>query len=302
MTTSFILEETPTTPGQPPHTPFSYVMPGYFEAMGIRLVSGRTFTSRDTRDSPSVVVVNEAFASTHWPGRSALGRRLAFISDGPPVWREVVGVTGSVLRSTQSHEPEAAFHMPAAQRPFALDSAFEMTLVVRGELPPEALLAPMREALEAVDAEQPFYDVRPLDQLIARALAVRQVVRNILGGFAVVALVLAAVGIYGVIAYATGERRREIGVRVALGAHPRQILRLVLGQGLRLTAIGLGAGLLGSLALSQSLRGLLYRVQPADPVTYVITSLILAAVAGLACLLPALRASTVDPAEALRAE
>jgi putative ABC transport system permease protein len=135
-----------------------------------------------------------------------------------------------------------------------------------------------------------------------RETVIRQVVRNVLGGFAVVALVLAAVGIYGVIAYATGERRREIGVRVALGAHPRQILRLVLGQGLRLTAIGLGAGLLGSLALSQSLRGLLYRVQPADPVTYVITSLILAAVAGLACLLPALRASTVDPAEALRAE
>jgi predicted permease len=302
MTSSFVLEETLAAPGAPPHTPFSYVMPGYFETMGIRLTAGRTFTSRDTERSAPVVIVNETFASTYWPGQSALGRRLAFLTDGPPVWREVVGITGSVHRTTRNREPEAAFHLPVAQRPFALDSAFEITLVVRSQRPLEALLAPLRAALREVDPEQPLYDIRTLDEVMARSIATRELVRNVLGAFALAALLLAAVGIYGVMAYGAGERRREIGIRVALGARRRQVLALVLKEALRLTALGLAAGLLGALGLSQTLRGLLYQVTPVDPLTYLTTALILGAVAALASLLPAMRASAVDPTEALRTQ
>jgi hypothetical protein len=275
-------------------------MPGYFETMGIRVSSGRAIDARDAGTAPPVVVVDEAFARKYWPAEPPLGKGLAFVSEGAPVWREVVGVTASLKISALDRDAEPAFYLPVAQRPFPMDEPFDLHLVVRTDEPVSALRTPLAAALQDVDPELPLDDVRPLAQLLARAIAVRRVVLTLLGAFAAVALALAAVGIYGAVAQVTQERRREMGLRSALGAGRLSIAWLVVRQGLGLTTAGLGLGLLGALALSRTLRSLLYQVEPVDLATLVATALVLTVVGVVACLAPALRAAAVDPAVVLR--
>jgi predicted permease len=300
-TTSFHLEgRAPGGASGDLHARFGYVMPGYFETMGIRVSSGRAIDARDAGTAPPVVVVDEAFARKYWPAEPPLGKGLAFVSEGAPVWREVVGVTASLKISALDRDAEPAFYLPVAQRPFPMDEPFDLHLVVRTDEPVSALRTPLAAALQDVDPELPLDDVRPLAQLLARAIAVRRVVLTLLGAFAAVALALAAVGIYGAVAQVTQERRREMGLRSALGAGRLSIAWLVVRQGLGLTTAGLGLGLLGALALSRTLRSLLYQVEPVDLATLVATALVLTVVGVVACLAPALRAAAVDPAVVLR--
>ncbi|MET0626230.1 MAG: ABC transporter permease [Pyrinomonadaceae bacterium] len=276
------------------------VSANYFEVMGIPVARGRAFGERDKRDAPPAVLVNKTFAERVFPGEDPVGRRLTFkwSGDGPPF--EIVGVVGDekVTSLDARTTPVVYFHNQQ-------DADSSAALVVRAEgADPAALAGAVREAARGLDPEVPVFAVQTLEQMVSgtRATFVRRYPAYLTGVFALVALLLALVGIYGVVSYAVAQRTREIAVRVALGARGRDVMRLVLRHGLGLALAGVAAGALGALALTRLIAGLLFGVSAADPVVYALVSLLLLAVALVASLVPARRATKVDPMVALRYE
>jgi len=292
----------PAAPGQEPTAAYKVVTPGYLDAMGTRLVSGRGFTPRDDENAPRVAIISETVARRYWPTSSPLGSHLSVQarvysgarSAARPV--EIVGVAKDV-RNQDLWRPEAAIYVPFAQEPSP--AAF---LVARTAVPPMSVVQAIRDTVRSLDKEQPVNDVRTLDEIVSRTYGAIRFPMTLLWTFSALALVLAAVGIFGVMSYTVGRRTQEIAIRIALGASRAEVLRLVLREGLGITAIGVAAGLAGALALSRVIAGYVYGVTSTDPVTFLGASLLLTLVALLASYLPALRASKVDPIQALRCE
>jgi predicted permease len=271
----------------------------YFAAMGIGLVEGRFFDERDVQDSLKVAIVDEGFAVRFWPGQSALGKRVkrgGADSDDP--WMTVIGVVKTVKQySLDADAPRVAMYMPFSQEP-----AGSLYIVARTASDPSQMIAPFVAQVKAIDPEIPVYSLSPMRERLAGSLAQKRFSMLLLGLFAGVALLLAAVGIYGVMAYMVAQRTREIGIRMALGAASGNVVSLVIKQGMTVAALGVAAGVAGALALTQFMSSLLYGVSATDPLILVLVCVSLAAVSLLACAVPARRATRVDPIVALRYE
>jgi predicted permease len=279
---------------------YGSVSPGYFRAMGIPLLKGRTFTAEDREDSVPVVIISNAFANRFFPGQDPIGKRIhqGGEDDEDVPWMTVVGVVGDIRHYGLNEEVSSEMYMPFAQKPEA-----EITLVVRSSgANPLTLLPAIRSEVEAIDRDQPVFGVETMEHLLSESVASQRLSVMLLGLFAALAFLLACVGIYGVISYTVTQRTHEIGVRIALGASGRDILRLVIWQGMRMVFIGLVLGLLASFALTRVMASLLFNVSATDPATFVLVSALLAVVAFFASFLPARRAMRVDPMTALRYE
>jgi predicted permease len=277
---------------------FAVCTPGYFRVVGLPLRQGRDFTAADDSASTPVAIVTESLARQLWPGRDAIGRRLALVPADSVVWITVVGVVRDVVQdmAPQERSPAAVF-LPHEQSP-----SQSMTLVVhsRGEI--GALAARVRSVVQAADPDLPLIDVRSMREHLRVSMWDQRLYTLMLSLFSAVALLLAAVGIYGVMAYSVAQRTQEIGIRMALGAAGDAVVRMVVGQALRLTLIGAAIGLVGAFALTRLMASLLYQVRPDDPPTYLTVAVVLAGTALLAAWLPAWRATRVDPMVALRSE
>jgi putative ABC transport system permease protein len=285
-------------PGQRPSADIARVSPDYFSVMGIRVLAGRVFEERDREESPRVCIVDESFAKTHWPGESPLGKRVKFgaLADPKSPWMEVVGQVGHVKNYGVDEESRVELYLPYMQ-----SSAGGFTLLVRAEGAGVAADA-MRAAMRAASPEIPLYQVRPLDELVAERSAERRLAAQLISVFATVALVLAAVGIYGVMSYAVAQRTQEIGIRMALGAGQESITQMVLRNGATLAIAGVLIGLVAAFLLARLISSLLFQTSASDPPTFGVVPLLLLAVALLASYLPARRAARVDPMVALRYE
>ena len=296
----FVTEENPSPPpNEEPDANYLVIGPDYFRVMGVPLLEGRLFTDQDTNESARVVIVNEKLARKQWPGQDPIGRRLRMDGNNNSPWLTVVGVVGNVRTQWPFPDFLSELYVPYTQYPWLL---FPRHLIVRTVSNPTGLATAIAHEVNALDKDQPVSDIRSLDQLVAEAVAQQRFAMVVLGAFASLALVLAAVGIYGVMAYSVTQRTHEIGLRMALGAQPGDVLSLVVGRGLILTLVGVGAGLAGALALTRFLSSLLYEVRPTDFGTFAAVSLLLIGVALLASYIPARRATKVDPMVALRYE
>ena len=274
-----------------------YISPDYFRTLGIPLRQGRFFTDQDRENGVPVIIISEAMARQFWPGQDPVGKRLTpsfHLQQGP---REVVGVVGDVKAQGLDDDLSAMMYMTYKQtpRPF-------MTLVARTASDPQNSIQAISKAIYAIDKEQAIRYVRTMDQVVADSVSRRRFNMTLLIAFAALALILAAVGVYGVMNYSVTLRRRELGIRMALGAQPADVLRLVLGQGLALTLTGVGAGLVAAYGLTRLMANLLYGVPATDFLTFASVSGVLMAVGLLASYLPARRATKVDPMIALRQE
>jgi putative ABC transport system permease protein len=272
---------------------------GYFDALGMRLLKGRGFTERDNETAPPVAVINETMARTLWPGEEPIGKHFTFDSTSSPDfrWTEVVGLAADVKHDGLNVESGMHAYMPHMQMPWPFQS-----IALRSQLDDAALLAAVQQAIQTIDPNQPVFDVKPMSAIMSEAVADRRLTLALSGLFAIVALLLSAVGIYGVLAYTVTQRTHEIGLRMALGAQTTDILRLVLKQGALLTLTGVGIGVAGALAVTRLMKSLLFEVSATDPLTFISIALLLSFVALLACYLPARRAAKVDPMVALRFE
>jgi predicted permease len=297
---SIKIEGRPYVPEENPNGDFQAVTPGYFQAMALKLVRGRFLTDADREDSMPAVVINETMAARYWPGEDAIGRQFHMGTDDKP-WLTIVGIAGNVRHNAVVEEPRAEMYLAHAQLPAHIgDAPRGMTLVVKTESNPLAVAGQVREAIRAIDRNLPVSDIKTMADVTASALSQPRFVTFLLALFAVKALTLAAIGIYGTISLLVSERTQEMGIRLALGADRPAILKFVLGQGLVLTAIGLAAGLAAAVTLTRTLAGLVYGVGTLDPLTFVVVPGLLGAVALLACFAPARRAARVDPITTLR--
>ncbi len=298
---SFNIEGQPQVPGQdPPHGSRWLASEDYFETMGIRLVRGRLFDAHDTSDAQQVAIVDETLARKYWGTEDPVGKRISFEGpDNKPIWREVVGLVEHVRNEGLEGESRGAYYAPYAQ---ATGGGPNLFIVVRTDGDPASLAPSVRGAIANIDGDLPVFRVATMEQMVSDSLAQRRFSMLLFGIFAALALVLAVVGLYGVMSYAVAQRTHEIGLRMALGAQGGDVLRMVVGQGMGLVAVGLGLGLLGALALTRLMSSLLYGVSATDPLTYAGIAILLGSVALLASYLPARRATKVDPMVALRYE
>jgi putative ABC transport system permease protein len=288
----------PPAPGESFNAGPRWVSPDYFRVMGITSVEGREFTDRDGIDAPRVLIVNEAMAHRYWPGEDPIGRRVAFDQvNGQPNWREIVGVVKDVRHTSLDSDPRPEMYLPFTQFP-----SFFMTIVLRTTGDPLSLAGAARSQVLAVSSDQTISNIHTMEELLANSIAERRFNMLLLGVFAMIALLLSAVGIYGVMSYSVAQRSHEIGVRMALGAQSSDVLALVVKQGMTLALAGLGIGLVAAFGITRIMVSLLYGVSATDPLTFSIIALLLGSVALLACYLPARRATKVDPMVALRYE
>ncbi len=284
-------------PDQRPDVILRVVGPGYFSTMGIPLVRGRDFSEQDKADSARVVIVSEKTARHFWPGENPIGKRLKPGSTNRNIpWIEIIGVVKDVRQNDFVSEPKMQMYMPYQQ----LNSFAPNALVVRTNVEPLSLAGAVRNAIWAVDKDQPVSNLRSMDEIVSEAVARQRFSMLLLGIFAALAMVLAAVGIYGVMSYSIAQRTREIGLRIALGAQKSDVLKMILRQGLRFVAAGLAIGLAASFVLTRVMASLLFGISATDPATFVSISLMLIAVALLASYIPAVRAMKIDPMLALR--
>ncbi|KPK81234.1 MAG: hypothetical protein AMS25_07460, partial [Gemmatimonas sp. SM23_52] len=286
----------PVDPGDVRSAYIRAVFPGYFETMGIPMLSGRGIEETDVNEAPAVLVVSRTVADSILPGKDPLGQRVV-VDFGQPVPLEVVGVVEDIKMSSLLSTDFPAMYGSYYQIPYST-----MRLAVRTVVPPQLVIGGLREAVWSLDRDLPVADVATMDDVLARSLSARRTQTVALGIFASVALLLAAVGLYGVLAYYVSRRHHEIGIRVALGAAKGDIVELVLKRGLVLVAVGIALGLVGAFGVTRTLSDVLYQVKPTDPMTFALVSLFFAFVAVIACLLPAWRALRVDPLIALQAE
>jgi putative ABC transport system permease protein len=299
--TSFSIAGRPAPPpGQIPSTDITRVSPDYFKAIGVRLLKGRYFTEQDADGTLPVCIVDETMAKAYWPNEDPIGKQMRLGGPSPQndsPWMTVVGVVAHVKNYGVDQDSRVETYVPYLQSPVGF-----ATLVLRARLDPASMTSAVRTGVRAVDSDVPLYGVRLLEDIVADNTAPRRLAALLLGMFAVVALILAAVGIYGVMSYSVTQRTHEIGIRMALGAQRRDVVRLVVGQGLTLAVIGVAFGLAAAFALTRFISTLLFRVSATDPVTFGALSLLLASVAMLASYFPARRATRVDPLVALRYE
>jgi putative ABC transport system permease protein len=281
-------------PGQEPRAGYQVVTPGYFRTMGIRIVAGRDFRTSDTPDVAPVILVNETFARQQWPGQDALGRRIR-IAGGKAGWMTVVGVASDIRHLGPATPPRPEFYQPHSQNSFPF-----MAFVVRTAVAPSGLVAAIRSAVTSLDAAQPISGVNTMEAHVAKALSRPRLLSGLVTAFGALALLLAVVGIYGVMAYAVGQRTREIAIRTALGASPREVIRMVLARAVWLAAFGVLSGLALSMAGSRALAGLLFHITPTDVPTYAIVVVLLTAVALAASAIPAIGATRITGSEVLR--
>ena len=297
---SFNIEGRPEPlPGQRPSADTTRVTPDYFKTMGVRLLEGRSILATDRADTPPVCLIDETFAKTHWPGESPIGKRVKFgnLTDATTPWMEVVGVVAHVKNYGVDQPSRVEIYLPMYQR-----NSNSATIVVETGGDPASLSAGLREAVHSVDPDLPLFAVRTLDEIQASQTAPRRLAVVLRSVFSAVALLLAAIGIYGVVSYAVALRTQEIGIRMALGAKRDDISRMVLRFGVRMSLIGVTVGLVAAFGLARTMAGLLFQTSTADPPTFSIVPLLLMAVAILACWVPARRATRVDPLVALRTE
>jgi putative ABC transport system permease protein len=290
----------PLTRDKWPGVNYRSVSPGYFRAVNVPVLKGRAHDARDDVSAPPVMVVNQSLVRRDFPGEDPIGKRInmgATGRDGQPIWSEIVGVVADVRSLELSTEPTPEIYTSYLQDPFA-----GMSFVVRSAVEPESLVPSVREAVRQIDKAQPVSEVRELEEIVIEAAAQPRFNSLLLGVFAGVALLLAAAGIYGVMSYSVTQRTHEIGLRMALGAQTRDVLRLIVWQCLRLTLLGLALGLISAFALTRVMATLLYGINPTDPPTFVGGAVLLLVVALLSCYLPARRATKVDPLIALRYE
>jgi predicted permease len=287
-------------PAKPINLNLSPVAPDYFRTIGVTLLRGRDFTSRDTAASPRVVIVNEALVKTYWPGQDALGKHIELGAPAPvgepQVRLEVVGVVRDAKYRTITEEPTPTMFVPLEQ-----DFSRSVVLLVRSAQP-SALVETVRSEVRRMDAMMPVYGVRTLAEQRTRSLANPRMAAALLSLFGSLGLLLGVIGLYGVMAYVVAQRTREIGIRMALGARRGEIFGLVVGQGMGMVLVGLLLGAAGSLATTNLIAGLLVGVQPHDPSTIGLVVALLSLAALAACILPARRATHVDPTVALRQE
>lgn len=291
------IEGRPFAPGAAPGVSFRRILPNYFRTMGIPVIQGREFDGRDGDVEPFVVIINERMALRYWPAGDAVGSRIKVGPAESEPWLTVVAVVGDVRNEGLDIEPGLASYEPHRQRPWST-----MNVLLRSDVDPLNLVPIVRKEVAALAGGVPLYDFTTLPHRIATSLVGRRFQAMLLGLFAGMALLLAAVGVYGVIAYSVSRRTAELGVRVALGADPAKIVALVLRQGAWLALTGIVLGLFAALAVTRLLRGLLVGIAPTDAVTYSAAAALLLAVALLACYVPARRATAIDPMEALRHE
>jgi putative ABC transport system permease protein len=287
----------PFTPGEAPTASFRRILPGYFRVMGIPLLQGRDFEPGEGQGEPYVVIISETMARRYWTDGDAVGSRIKVGPEESEPWLTVVGVARDVRNERLAAAADLATYEPHRQRPWQT-----MNVLVRTESDPTALIPVVRDEIRRAGSDIPVYDIATMPQRIAASLASRRFVVGLLALFAAIAFTLAAIGVYGVIAFSVAQRRREFGVRMALGAAQRDVARLVLRHGVRLTLIGTAFGLALALGLARALSGLLFQVAPNDPLTYGIAVLAIACLALAAAYIPARRAAQVDPVEALRSE
>jgi len=301
---SFEIEgRVPSSDNQSPSANFIPVGPNYFETVSVQLVAGRKFTALDDQDHPGVAIVNESFVKHYFPNENALGQRLR---PSPParIWRnqrltsfEIVGLVRDVKLAGLEAPSEPAYYLPAAQAPLG-----DMTLLVRTTTDPLSVVGAVRGAVLSIDPNQPISNVSTLEKVVDESVAQRRLNMLLMGLFGALAMLLSAVGIYGLLSHAVTQRTQEMGIRMALGAQVSDVLKLVLKQGMMLALIGEAIGLVGALALTRLIRGLLFGVTPNDLTTFVVVAGVLGIVALMACYLPARRATKVDPLIALRYE
>jgi putative ABC transport system permease protein len=297
-TTDFTVEGRPAPlPGRELYTHVRVVDPGYFGAMGIPLLRGRNFTDLEASEPKQVVLVSESLARRYFPSENPLGKRISVVMFEEPVWTEIVGIVGDVRYDSLTDEAEPTTYFPLPELTYS-----SMTFVIRTTGNPGEMAPAVRRVVREIDPDQPLSAVRTMDQVMAATVGRARFNTLLLGLFAGLATLLAAVGIFGVMSYSVALRTREIGLRMSLGARPGQVLMLILKQGLVLTLIGVGLGLAGALALTRLLSGLLYGVGSTDPATFTAIALLLTLVSMIACYIPARRATRVDPLVALRYE
>lgn len=300
VSSRFLVEGAPFVPlADRPYAGVRVVTPDYFQTMGIPHLRGRSFTEQDQGNTPGVVIVNEALANRYWPNEDAIGKRLGSFEEvpGKQKWLEIVGVVGNVRHKAIEMEVMEEVYFPYKQSPGNF-----MNLVVRTTSDPASMVPAIRSQVLSVDKDQPVSDIMTMDQRVAKSVAAKRFVMFLLGAFSILALGLASVGIYGVMAYLVTQRTQEIGVRMALGAQKRDVLKLVVRKGMALAIIGAAIGLVASLALTRLMRSLLFEVTPTDWLTFVTASTVLLIAALLASYIPAHRATKVDPLTALRYE
>lgn len=299
VSTGIVIEGAPTVPlAERPDVGERAVTPAYFETMGIPVLKGRSFTAQDRDNTPPVIIVNEALASRYWPNQDVIGKRLGFEEDpSKQNWREIVGVVGNVKHKGLEAEANPEVYFPYQQLPKNF-----MSVVVRTSSDPVSMIPAIRSQVFTIDKDQPVFDIMTMDQRLAKSVAASRFVMLLLGTFSVLALGLAALGLYGAMAYLVTQRTQEIGLRMALGARRSDVFKLVVGKGMRLAIIGTAIGLVASLALTRVMGSLLFEVTPTDALTFVIVPVVLLTVALLACYIPARRATNVDPLTSLRYE
>jgi len=289
----------PAPPGREDSMRIAVATPDYFKTLGIPVVRGRGFTPQDRNGAPQAVVITEAAARRFFPKEEPLGKRidLGWTVDDVPRGGEVVGIVADFKQDTLSQGSEPQLYLPYDQAP--LES---LSVVLRSDQDPQVVAAAAREKVRELDPDLPLYGLQSMAELVAKSTAQSRFYMLLLGGFAVLSLVLAAIGIYGVIAYAVRQRTQEIGIRMALGATRQRVTRMVVGQGLVLACVGALAGLLGARLATRGMESLLFEVKASDPAVYVAVATVLVAVAAFASWLPARRAALTDPQLALRGE
>jgi len=296
----------PATVNEMNQAMFYLVESGYQQAMGITLQRGRWIRDEDNENSPVVIVIDDVFARTYFPNEDPLGKRVNLALFGVPV--EIVGVVGHVkqwgLDADAKSAIEAQFFYPFMQLPSNMTPlvAANVAVVLRTTGDPTATVEPVRRTVHQLDPREVIYSVETLDEIVSNSFAARRLSMILLGIFSALALLLSCLGIYGVVSYAVTQQTRDIGVRLALGAQQRDVMRLILGQGAKLTLIGVGLGVAAALVLTRLMAALLFGVSGTDPLTFSAVTFILFSVALLACYIPARRAMRVDPMVALRHE
>jgi putative ABC transport system permease protein len=292
--TPVLPEGQPDVPlAQRPFVDIEAISPRWFETTRVPMRAGRTFTNDDNAAAPAVVVVNESFARQYWPGQSPVGKKIVIGRRPEPAL--VVGVAADVKNQGLEKDPQAQLYLPFPQLPWS-----DMNLLVRTDIPPGAAIATVRNEIAAVDGNQPVNEIQTAEELIDTSRAQPRFTMLLIGGFSGTALLLAIVGVYGILSYSIGQRRQEFGIRLALGAQRADIRRLVMRQGLLLALAGIVAGLGVSLMMTRLLENVLYRIGSRDPATFVLAPVVFLLVAALASYLPARRAMKVEPVDVLR--